>query len=63
MERVTAPVEPTDPADSERAAAGGCIVRGADPERVELGREVLLDDETYARLAEIFRTLADSSRA
>ncbi len=40
-----------------------CEIPGADPERVQQGREVLLDDETYARLAEIFRTLADSSRA
>lgn len=40
-----------------------CDVPGADPERVQRGRRALLDDEIYARLAEIFRTLADSSRA
>ncbi len=45
--------------------AGGetCEAPGADPRRVEQGRATLLDDETYARLAEVFRTLADSSRA
>ena len=40
-----------------------CDVPGADPERVRRGRQNLLDDEVYLRLAEIFRTLADSSRA
>ncbi len=40
-----------------------CDVRGADPLRVQRGRQSLLDDEIYLRLAEIFRTLADSSRA
>lgn len=40
-----------------------CDVRGADPLRVQRGRQALLDDEIYLRLAEIFRTLADSSRA
>jgi len=30
---------------------------------VQRGRQLLLDDEIYLRLAEIFRTLADSSRA
>ena len=40
-----------------------CRVPGADPERVRRGRDVILDDETYARLAETFRALADFSRA
>ncbi len=40
-----------------------CDVHGADPLRVQRGRQALLDDEIYLRLAEIFRTLADSSRA
>ena len=48
---------------TRRMAAETCEIPGADPERVQQGREVLLDDETYAHLAEIFRTLADSSRA
>ncbi len=48
---------------ARRVSADACEIPGADPERVQQGREVLLDDETYARLAEIFRTLADSSRA
>jgi ArsR family transcriptional regulator, lead/cadmium/zinc/bismuth-responsive transcriptional repressor len=49
--------------DTASAAGANCDVRGADLERVEVGRRELLDDETYARLAETFRTLADSSRA
>jgi len=40
-----------------------CGIPGADPGRVRLGRECLLPDDTYARLAETFRILADSSRA
>src|SRR3989304_3785911 len=46
-----------------RATGETCEIPGADPERVRQGRAVLLDDETYAQLAEAFRTLADSSRA
>jgi DNA-binding transcriptional ArsR family regulator len=40
-----------------------CAVPGADPERVARGRAMLLDDATYAALAETFRALADPSRA
>jgi DNA-binding transcriptional ArsR family regulator len=40
-----------------------CEVPGADPTRVRLGRQRLLPDDSYARLAETFRVLADSSRA
>ncbi|MCL5109548.1 MAG: metalloregulator ArsR/SmtB family transcription factor [Chloroflexi bacterium] len=46
-----------------RLEEGTCEVKGADPERVQRGRALQLDDETYALLAETFRTLADSSRA
>jgi DNA-binding transcriptional ArsR family regulator len=45
------------------ADTDGCLVRGADPERVARGRELLLDDDIYFQIAETFRTLADSSRA
>ncbi len=48
---------------AERAADERCEVPGADPERVRRGRAALLDESTYARLAEIFRALADASRA
>lgn len=47
----------------DRLPGDTCDVRGADPAHVQLGRSALLDDEFYARLAEVFRTLADSSRA
>jgi ArsR family transcriptional regulator, lead/cadmium/zinc/bismuth-responsive transcriptional repressor len=63
VDRALARVAPTYPAGISRASVGGCVVRGADPERVAEGRGALLDDETYGRLAEIFRTLADASRA
>lgn len=49
-----------DPLTRER---DGCLVRGADPQRVTQGRAMLLDDEVYVDLAETFRALADSSRA
>ena len=45
------------------AKAEGCLVSGADVERVERGRGLLLDDDAYFELAETFRALADSSRA
>ncbi len=47
----------------ERIAAGGCAARGADELRVARGRALLLDDATYGELAEIFRALADPTRA
>ena len=34
-----------------------------DPQKVERGRALLLDDERYMALAETFRALGDSSRA
>lgn len=40
-----------------------CAVRAIDPHRVERARVRLLNDETYVDLAEIFRALADSTRA
>jgi DNA-binding transcriptional ArsR family regulator len=40
-----------------------CEVRMVDPERVDQGRGLLLDDDVYFELAETFRALADSSRA
>ena len=52
-----------DVALTSQPAGDTCDVRGADPARVQRGRQLLLDDEIYLRLAEIFRTLADSSRA
>ena len=45
------------------AKAEECLVSGADIERVEHGRRLLLDDDAYFELAETFRALADSSRA
>lgn len=51
-----------DPA-GRHASGDLCEIRGADPARVQRARQVLLDDAIYARLAEIFRTLADASRA
>lgn len=46
------------PLDADR-----CEVRSIHPERVALGRTLLLPDEVYAELAELFRALGDSSRA
>ena len=63
MDEALARAVPDAPADPARKLPGACVVRGADPERVAEGRQALLDDDTYGRLAEIFRTLADSSRA
>ena len=40
-----------------------CREHGADPARVERGRDLLLGDEIYFHLAETFRTLADATRA
>lgn len=48
---------------ASQSADDRCDIPGADPARVRRGRQLLLDDEIYLRLAEIFRTLADSSRA
>ena len=41
----------------------GCLVGGADRERVERGRALLLEEAAYVELAETFRALADASRA
>ncbi len=41
----------------------GCMLPGANRERVERGRATLLPEETYGEVAEIFRALGDSSRA
>jgi ArsR family transcriptional regulator, lead/cadmium/zinc/bismuth-responsive transcriptional repressor len=40
-----------------------CEVRGVDVDRVRRGRASLLDEVVYERLAEIFRVLADPTRA
>jgi DNA-binding transcriptional ArsR family regulator len=40
-----------------------CLVPGADHARVTAGRAHLLDQRTYAELAEIFRALGDPTRA
>jgi ArsR family transcriptional regulator, lead/cadmium/zinc/bismuth-responsive transcriptional repressor len=40
-----------------------CQSPGADSGRVASGKRALLDEETYMTVAEIFRALADSSRA
>ncbi|MHB1415731.1 MAG: ArsR/SmtB family transcription factor [Chloroflexota bacterium] len=40
-----------------------CEVKGADPGRVNEGRNGLLAQDAYTNLAEIFRALADPSRA
>lgn len=45
------------------AAEAACEVPGADPELVAKGRRLLLGEDTYSDLAEVFRTLADPSRA
>lgn len=44
-------------------AEDGCLIRGADQERVKRGRSLLLEDEAYFDLAETFRALADGTRA
>ncbi|MBI4506929.1 MAG: helix-turn-helix transcriptional regulator [Chloroflexi bacterium] len=43
--------------------ADRCEVRSIHPQRVAQGRALLLADEVYAELAELFRALGDSSRA
>ena len=43
--------------------ADKCQIPGADRARVELGKQDLLEEDTYFAVAEIFRALADSSRA
>ncbi len=47
----------------QRGVNEGCVARGADEERVERGRALLLGDATYAQVAETFRALADPTRA
>jgi DNA-binding transcriptional ArsR family regulator len=43
--------------------ADRCEVRLIDQQRVAHGRQLLLDDETYVSLAEVFGALGDSNRA
>jgi DNA-binding transcriptional ArsR family regulator len=43
--------------------ADRCEARGIHPEQVARGRSLLLPDEVYGELAELFRALGDSSRA
>lgn len=40
-----------------------CAVRQVDPDRVSLGRSLLLGEGVYAATAAIFRALGDPSRA
>ncbi len=40
-----------------------CNVRQVSPENVTAGRALLLDDDHYMEIAEIFRALGDTSRA
>lgn len=51
------------PVDSGATGADGCLVPGADPQRVARGRARLLAEDDYFALAETFRVLADSTRA
>ena len=51
------------PASRKKLDGEGCLIRGADAERVARGQEMLLDDEVYFEVAETFRALADSTRA
>jgi ArsR family transcriptional regulator, lead/cadmium/zinc/bismuth-responsive transcriptional repressor len=51
------------PMEHQATKAEHCLLSGADLERVERGKALLLDDDTYFELAETFRALADSSRA
>ena len=44
-------------------SAERCEVRAIHPNSIARGRQLLLDDEVYAEVAETFRALADSSRA
>jgi DNA-binding transcriptional ArsR family regulator len=44
-------------------APDACAVPGADAARVARGRAHLLDEASYAEIADTFRALADSSRA
>ena len=43
--------------------AESCSVRSVDPEKVALGRELLLEDDAYGRISEVYRALGDPSRA
>jgi DNA-binding transcriptional ArsR family regulator len=47
----------------EQRDLDACNVRQVDPERVQQGRALLLDDEMYGDAAEIFRALGDTSRS
>jgi ArsR family transcriptional regulator, lead/cadmium/zinc/bismuth-responsive transcriptional repressor len=52
-----------DPESQVKREPDVCAIPGADPRRVERGRELLLDEDAYFGVAETFRALADSSRA
>lgn len=56
------PDEPTDHLLASRDRET-CVVSAADPERVDWGRSLMLDNSTYAGLAATFHALADPSRA
>ena len=49
--------------EDQSTLASSCDVKGADPRRVAGARAHLLEDGDYARLADVFRALADTSRA
>lgn len=48
--------------EEQTELADTCEAKGADFGRVLAGRQGLLDDDTYLRLRETFRALADSTR-
>lgn len=51
------------PASAAGTRGDGCLIRGADGERVARGQAALLDDDAYFDIAETFRALADGTRA
>jgi len=56
--------QPNQPKRKARASrqAEQCQVHGANQERVERGRQLLIEEQTAFEVAEIFRALGDSSR-
>lgn len=50
------------PVSRRTTRVGGCLVPGANPDRVAQGQARLLAEEDYFALAETFRALADSTR-
>lgn len=63
MSKRPADQPPSRQMHADEPADDACLVRGADQQRVALGRSLLLGDEAYFDLAETFRALADGTRA